>query len=65
MNDSLALLEHLLFICIFHAPNSLYDMNHCSTQTVVGELTEVGQRLVVAVGGLGGKGNAALRTKGA
>lgn len=37
---------------------------YCSTQTIVGELTEVGQRLVVAVGGLGGKGNAALRTKG-
>lgn len=36
----------------------------CSTQAIVGELTEVGQRLVVAVGGLGGKGNAALRTKG-
>lgn len=36
----------------------------CSTQTIVGELTEVGQRLIVAVGGLGGKGNAALRTKG-
>jgi hypothetical protein len=35
-----------------------------STQVVIGELTEEGQRLVVAMGGLGGKGNAALRTKG-
>ena len=63
MNDSLTLLDH--FFVIFHARNSLYDWFRCSTQTVVGELTEVGQRLVVAVGGLGGKGNAALRTKGA
>lgn len=63
MNDFITLLNQ--FFLNFHAPNSLYDMFHCSTQTVVGELTEVGQRLVVAVGGLGGKGNAALRTKGA
>ena len=65
MNDSLPLLQHLFLFLIFQLPNSLYDWFHCSTQTVVGELTEVGQRLVVAVGGLGGKGNAALRTKGA
>ena len=62
MNDFLILSEYFFFN--FHTPNSLYVMFHCSTQTVVGELTEVGQRLVVAVGGLGGKGNAALRTKG-
>lgn len=65
MNDSHTLLEHFFFNFNFHAPYSLYDWFDCSTQTVVGELTEVGQRLVVAVGGLGGKGNAALRTKGA
>jgi GTP-binding protein len=35
-----------------------------ATGLVVGELTKDGQQLVVAIGGQGGKGNAALRTKG-
>ena len=35
-----------------------------STGEVVGELTESSQQLLVAAGGLGGRGNAALRTKG-
>lgn len=35
-----------------------------STGDLLGELTQVGESLVVAKGGLGGKGNAALRTKG-
>jgi hypothetical protein len=35
-----------------------------TTQIVVGELTEEGQTLTVALGGLGGKGNAALKMKG-
>ena len=34
------------------------------TGEVVGELTEASQQLLVAAGGLGGRGNAALRTKG-
>jgi GTP-binding protein len=34
-----------------------------TTQLVLGELTEPGQRLVVAGGGMGGRGNAALKTK--
>ena len=34
------------------------------TGEVVGELTDASQQLLVAAGGLGGRGNAALRTKG-
>lgn len=35
-----------------------------ATNEVIGELTREGQELVVANGGLGGRGNAALKTKG-
>ena len=59
------ILRSCLPIILFSPVSLLFPlMFSYSTQTVVGELTEVGQRLVVATGGLGGKGNAALRTKG-
>ncbi len=35
-----------------------------STNEIIGELTREGQELVVANGGIGGRGNAALKTKG-
>ena len=35
-----------------------------STNEIIGELTREGQELVVAKGGIGGRGNAALKTKG-
>jgi GTP-binding protein len=35
-----------------------------STNEVIGELTRAGQELVVAHGGIGGRGNAAMKTKG-
>lgn len=49
--------------CLIAVPKGTVVKDN-STGIVLGELTEVDQQLVVASGGIGGRGNAALRTKG-